>query len=194
MKHRDDDPLRDQVHRRPQHAGGLLGEPGQRHLKRQVRLRHRGGRRAALCRDVWRQPEPDDPRHGPLRDPERLQEHQVRGGAHLGKAAGGGAVHRHHGCVRGRLAARLGGPGRGRRAVRRLRVLREAGEDVVQVGGPAADERRRQALRPAVPVRVRPHHGGEEVIGVEIIEMRGIFDWGVRDEILIHDMSLWLIC
>lgn len=47
----------------------------------------------------------------------------------------------------GGVAAGHGGAGRQRRAVRRLRLHREAVQDVVPVGGPAAHERRRCALR-----------------------------------------------
>ena len=39
----------------------------------------------------------------------------------------------------------------------------EAAADVVQVGGPAAHERGRRALRPALPVRLRAHHQGREM-------------------------------
>jgi len=51
----------------------------------------------------------------------------------------------------GAVAAGHGGAGHQRRAVRRLRVHGEAGQDVVPVGGAAAHERRRRALRSPVP-------------------------------------------
>jgi hypothetical protein len=161
--HRHDDPGRNQGYHRSQHAGGVLREPGQHRARRQVRLRGGGGRGAAVRGDVRRQPEPDDPGAGAERDPVGVQGHQVRGGPHLRPAAGGGAVPGRHGRVRGGVAAGLRGPGRRRRAVRGLRVHGEAVADVVQVGGPAADERGRRALRPALPVRLRAHHRGHEM-------------------------------
>ena len=152
-------PRRHQARRRPRHGRRLLREP-RRGLRPEeqgtVRLRRRRRRRAPLRRDAGRQPEPDHPCARAGRHPERVRQHQVRRGARLRAAAGGGAVHGYHRRAGGGVAAGDGGAGRQRRAVRRLRVHGEAIEDVVPLGGSAAHERRRRALRSIVPVWLRP--------------------------------------
>lgn len=96
-----------------------------------------------------------------------MRQHQVRRGGGLRPAAGDRAVRGRHGRGGGGLAAGIGRPRRGGRALRRLRVLRQASEDVVQVGGAAADERGGPALRPPLPVWIWPHDEASESSAVE---------------------------
>lgn len=63
------------------------------------------------------------------------------------------------------MAARDGGAGRRRRALRRLWVHWKVVEDVVPIGGAAAHERRRHALRSIVPVWIRARDTTISILG-----------------------------
>jgi len=116
-----------------EHQSGVLGEGKEEpHQEQGLRLRGGGGRGASVRGEPWRQHQPHHPVSRQPHDQKHMPLREMRGGADLRKASGGGAPAAPDGRLCGCLVAWHGGrAGDCGCAVWRLRVHWEAVPDVV---------------------------------------------------------------